>query len=138
MNGPFSYYPAKGAALVEATSAEERLRLVTQFGLPQCERALEIPGLQSCVLKAIARRQRKLALTPIMQCAIDAASNNGGRLVRHPGGFWSWDGATYEDIRYRSFGTPTVEALVRRGVAVYTDFRDGRQGTFPIVCRVCR
>jgi len=66
-----------------------------------------------------------------MKRAIRAASANGvktrGKLIRYPGGFWYPDGPGQ-----RSFSTPTVEALVRRGLAEYTAWKDGRNGFFPI------
>jgi hypothetical protein len=66
-----------------------------------------------------------------MRDAIDYARANGGKLLRQPGGFWVRPEDEY--LAYcRSFGTPTVEGLVRRGVASYTKWKEGRNGRFPV------
>jgi hypothetical protein len=70
-----------------------------------------------------------MKLTPTMQAAVNHAQKHGGALVRWPGGFWyavDQQGSGY------SFGTPTVQALVSRGVAEYTEWQEGRNGKFPI------
>ena len=75
-------------------------------------------------------------LTPTMQAAIEYARARGGVLVRWPGGFWMRVDADYAFDE--SFGTPTVQALVTRGLATYTDWKDGRRGRFPIRVELCR
>jgi hypothetical protein len=72
-----------------------------------------------------------MKLTQTMQAAAVHAQRHGGALVRHPGGFWY--GAA-QDLQRDSkhFGTPTVQALVSRGVAEYTEWQEGRNGKFPI------
>ncbi len=70
-------------------------------------------------------------LTRTMKRAIRSASTNGskprGKLIRYPGGFWYPDGPGQH-----SYSTATVQALVRRGLAEYTQWKDGRNGRFPI------
>lgn len=68
-------------------------------------------------------------LSPTMREALDAAKALGG-LVRYPGGFWCRDGLMEPQSPY--WGAPTVQALVSRGLAEYTEWKDGRNGRFPI------
>lgn len=74
------------------------------------------------------------ALSPLMREAVEYAGSHGGVLIRLPGGFWVRDGHTQWDgwQAQRTFGTPTVQALVAREVAEYTEWRDGRNGRFPV------
>jgi hypothetical protein len=58
-----------------------------------------------------------------------------GKLVRFPGGYWSyegcpWDGATPQTY----FGTTTIQGLVRRGVLRYSQWRrkSRQHGEFPV------
>jgi hypothetical protein len=57
-----------------------------------------------------------IQLSPEMVDAYDAAKANGGRLIRHAGGFWC--GAA--GLAGRTFGTTTAQALVKRGAAYYS------------------
>lgn len=71
-----------------------------------------------------------VSLTATMLDAIRfAQTNNAGRLHRHPGGRW-----TTRDFytHFRHYGTSTVEGIVSRGVGTYTEWRDGKNGRFPI------
>lgn len=75
-----------------------------------------------------------LTLTPTMRRCIRSASANGGKshgtLTRYPGGYWR---AKATDSRWAPwFNTSTVEGLVRRGLAEYTQWREGRNGRFPV------
>lgn len=72
----------------------------------------------------------KEKLSPVMQACVDFMRGQGGYLYRHPGGFW---GAMAFRL-HESFGTSTVEALVRRGVAEYVHWRESERGgrRFPI------
>lgn len=71
-------------------------------------------------------------LSPKMVSAIKHMARNGNKVVRYPGGYWAsehwhaWSGPC--------FGTPTIEAIVRRGYAEYTVWKDGRASRFPIEC----
>ena len=70
-----------------------------------------------------------MTLSPEMVDAYDAAKANGGILKRYAGGFWSATGYTTG----RTFGTSTVNALVKRGAATFTDWQNHRYGgKFPI------
>ena len=70
-------------------------------------------------------------LTPTMQHAVDYAKQHDGKLHRHPGGFWG--APSWWDEHRALFGTSTVAGLVRRGAAAYTEWKEGRNGRFPIV-----
>lgn len=72
------------------------------------------------------------ALSETMQRAIGFAAAHGGTLHRQPGGFWSPRAGT--DLGY--YGTSTIEALVKRGLAEYTVWREGRNGRFPVEMRL--
>ena len=67
-------------------------------------------------------------LTSEMRRAIAFAREHGGHIHRHAGGFWSSERASSTT---NSFGTSTIEALASRGVAEYTEWKDGRSGRFP-------
>lgn len=64
-----------------------------------------------------------------MLTAVEKARKFGGKLHRHPGGFWQ--GPKFEQWEWNA-GTRTVQALVDRGVAEYTEWKEGRSGRFPI------
>ena len=70
-------------------------------------------------------------LTPKMIEVIEHMKRHNNKIVRYPGGYWAsedwhmWQGPC--------FGTPTVEAIIRRGYAKYTVWREGKSGNkFPI------
>lgn len=71
-------------------------------------------------------------LSPKMIDAIKHMARHGNVMVRYPGGYWAskewhmWHGP--------SFGTPTIEGIVRRGYAEYSVWKDGRSSKFPIEC----
>jgi hypothetical protein len=68
--------------------------------------------------------------------ALEYAKANGGMLHRLPGGYWVADkdrGNHPESVKH--FGTKTVQALVTRGAAEYTDHRTGRHGEFPVAMK---
>lgn len=67
-------------------------------------------------------------LSATMRAALDHASKNGG-LVRSPGGYWGPRAPCGCPL---TFGTSTINALVSRGLAEYTEWKDGRNGSFPI------
>jgi len=76
-----------------------------------------------------------------MRAAIDHALRYSGGfrndavLVRFPGGFWSHRGwVQYEGP---SWGTTTIEAIVKRGAGEYIKWQDRRSGgKFPIEVRI--
>lgn len=73
-----------------------------------------------------------LQLSPKMESAIKHMARHGNKMVRYPGGYWAdenwhaWHGPCW--------GTPTIEAIVSRGYAAYSVWKDGRSGKFPIEC----
>lgn len=72
-------------------------------------------------------------LSPTMREALDYASKHGGQLERFPGGYWCEPGRMQWNVNsHVSFSTSTVNALVSRGLAEYTEWKDGRNGRFPI------
>lgn len=60
--------------------------------------------------------------------AYTMAQENGGKLVRHAGGFWCGKNGRGG----RTFGTSTAQALVKRGAAEYTDWKESWGRKFPI------
>lgn len=75
-----------------------------------------------------------MTLTPKMADAWRLGRENGNELVRYPGGFWYKADQPWSEYRWKSFGATTVEGLVRRGAAEYSEWRtDGRSGhKFPV------
>lgn len=71
-------------------------------------------------------------VSPTMQQALDFALKYGGKLKRFPGGFWTRGPEHPQYLLSQSFGTKTVEALVKRGLGEYTEWKDGRNGRFPV------
>lgn len=61
---------------------------------------------------------------------------NGGHVFRHPGGFWT----PYKTFKgygqEASSGTKTIHALVSRGYLEYDEWKEGREGRFPISAKV--
>lgn len=76
---------------------------------------------------------RMAELSKTMQGAKDYAKEHGA-LCRYPGGYWQKPGIF--DRWASHYSTPTVEALVKRGVAEYTEWRDGKNGRFPVRCEL--
>jgi hypothetical protein len=73
-------------------------------------------------------------LSPKMLEAVDHMKRHNNTMVRFPGGYWAaigwyaWHGPCW--------GTPTIEALVRRGIAEYTAWKEVRGGKFPIKAKL--
>lgn len=71
-------------------------------------------------------------LSPEMQRAYDMAKASGDVLLRFPGGFWAQKGWT-EPARdahgVKNYTTAhTVNALIARGAAIYSDHKRDRGG----------
>lgn len=79
---------------------------------------------------------KPVKLSPRMQAAFNHMQQNGGKLKRFPGGYWAREGWSWSN-RGPSFGTSTIEALVSRDVAYYSDWKDGRGGQFPVEVKIC-
>jgi len=73
-----------------------------------------------------------MKLSPTMEDLVRYMREHGGKIVRHPGGFWAHEGWIFR--AELSYGTTSVEALVKRGVATYTKWQDRKSGNgrFPI------
>ena len=69
-------------------------------------------------------------LSETMQGALAHAKANGGSLVRYPDGFWCRDGLMDHAVPW--WGTSTVQALVKRGVMQYSEWRESANTRFPI------
>ena len=83
-----------------------------------------------------------MKLSPTMQAAVALATSSGGKLYRHRGGHWTKEPGDREyttrevldilKLDVGVFGTRTVEALVKRGAASYTDFKTSWASQFPV------
>lgn len=72
-------------------------------------------------------------LSETMQAAVAYAKQHGA-LCRYPGGYWQKSGVFDRWSTY--FSTPTVEGIVKRGMAEYTEWRDGKNGKVPVRCEL--
>ena len=79
-----------------------------------------------------ARANINPELSKKMLSALRHMKRNNNKLVRFPGGYWAREG--WHSWNGPCWGTPTVEAIVRRGYAEYTVWKDGKSGRFPIEC----
>lgn len=80
----------------------------------------------------------KKDLSSTMLKALQIATNNGGRLERLPGGFWTYPGcerAPHNGVPHWYVGTSTVEALIARERMTYVEWKEGKS-RFPIVAQV--
>lgn len=68
-------------------------------------------------------------LSPTMRSAINYARNFNNKIVRYPGGYWARENWSGSSEHY--FGTTTIQALVSRGLAEYTQWQEGKS-RFPI------
>jgi len=76
-------------------------------------------------------------LSATMVSAIDLALESGGELVRYQGGYWAARGKPHPSFgQTECYGTKTIEALVARGCAEYSEHRDGRNGRFPVAVKL--
>jgi len=79
-------------------------------------------------------------LSETMRKAVALAVAHDGVLIRQPGGFWV--GQSHADAlagggsQTPYFATGTVEALVTRKAAEYTEWKEGRSGRFPVAMTV--
>ncbi len=77
-------------------------------------------------------------ISATMAICLAMAHDHGGKLTRYVGGYWSWKGVARNQngnpIEYA--GTSTVEALVSRKRLTYSDWKDGRNGRFPIAVEI--
>lgn len=68
-------------------------------------------------------------LSAPMMTTLEWIRAHGGFIHRFPGGFWG-------DEKYKYHKTVVVEALVRRGLLEYTEYKDGRNGRFPVEAKL--
>lgn len=68
-----------------------------------------------------------LKLSKVMIEVLERIKRNGGFTVRTAGGFW-WPGENMA----RSHSSVTVQALVDRGILVYTEWKEGKNYRFPV------
>jgi hypothetical protein len=73
--------------------------------------------------------QRGGKLSPTMQECIRYIGQHGA-IHRHQGGFWANAGWVLHSGGW--FDTSTLNALEKRGVVEYVEWRDGKSGRFPI------
>jgi hypothetical protein len=69
-------------------------------------------------------------LTSPMMGAIALAKLHGGFLKRYPGGYWGNGKIASNGVPLLWFGTGTIQALVSRGYAAYTDLRTNKNGSY--------
>jgi len=77
-------------------------------------------------------------LSPTMQSALNHAAAHGGALIRLPGGYWCEPSATQWHMGAIFFGTKTVDGLVTRGAMNYVEWKDGRNGRFPVRAAIAK
>jgi hypothetical protein len=75
-------------------------------------------------------RVKSDGLSATMRAAVSVAKENGGKLTRYPGGFWCRPGLATHGHPW--FGTTTIQALVSRGVCVYSQWFNGTRARFPV------
>lgn len=75
-------------------------------------------------------------MTALMAMALGDIIDKGGKVVRRQGGYWTQPGAAHLGVIGHPYdwwvGTPTIEGLVRRGELEYSEWKDGKNGRFPI------
>lgn len=77
-------------------------------------------------------------LTATMVACIDDMREAGGEFVRYQGGYWAARNGprACDGIPRPNYGSSTVQAIIDRGEATYTEWRDGRNGRFPIAIKL--
>lgn len=126
--------PKKPEALkgVRKTCSEcegQRFRLYTNV-----ERTIPVSiPLQRHIVRELKASGPKLTNT--MREAV-AFIKRHGKIVRYPGGFWCQPGLEGMPMHNRSHSSPTINALVGRGIAEYSEWVDGRTGKFPVEAKL--
>jgi hypothetical protein len=80
-------------------------------------------------------------LSPTQQDMIDRMKDAGGKLYRHPGGFWRVNRAPIAGTAAHTVwngSTGTVQALVKRGVVKETEFEASRGGQFCVAVELAK
>ncbi len=73
----------------------------------------------------------KTEISGTMRAALHFSVQYGGELTRYPGGFWAGN----DGVKEVWFGTSTVEALVKRGLMEYVEWKETHGRKFPICAR---
>lgn len=77
------------------------------------------------------------SLSPTMRALVEFMKQHGNEIHRHPGGFWAQKGWSQWNTGGNWFGASSVQALVARGVAEYSEYQQGRSAVrFPIAARL--
>lgn len=81
---------------------------------------------------------KPLEPSALMVEALDLAISHGGTLVRFGEDRWSFPGAPRgaRGLPEESVGTASIQGLVRRDMAVYSDFRFHRGARRPVAVKV--
>lgn len=76
-------------------------------------------------------KEAERELSPTMRACLKRTKETGGRILRRPGGYWFCG----EDASW--WGTTTVEALAKRGLLEYSEFKLSKNGDlFPVEARL--
>lgn len=76
------------------------------------------------------------SLTAPMLACIDLAQEGNGELVRYAGGYWAPRGRAHPRLSGEWAGTPTVQALVARGQARFSEHRRSRTKPVPVAIQL--
>ncbi len=80
---------------------------------------------------------KPLDLTPLMQEVIDRMHSYCGTLTYYPGGYWCVQNSDGFILR-PTYGKVTIEALVRRGLVEYCDWKQNRKSRYPVKAHLCQ
>lgn len=83
--------------------------------------------------------ESKGRLSATMVACLDDAEAAGGELVRFQGCYWAPRNVarrSHDGVPVHYHGASTVHALVTRGYARYSEYRQGRRDDFPIAMRL--
>lgn len=81
---------------------------------------------------------RNMATTKTMEFALAKAAENGGELIRLPGGYWTGRGVNIQPTGAPAWyvGSTTVNALLARKRVEVSRWQQGKHKRFPISVRV--
>jgi hypothetical protein len=78
-------------------------------------------------------------LSSEMAACLLEAEQHGGKLIRHPGGYWSWPDCprlSHNGLPESYFLPVTIMALIARDRMEYVEWQEGKRGRFPIAAAV--
>jgi hypothetical protein len=70
-----------------------------------------------------------------MRALVEYMKQHGNEIHRHPGGFWAHKGWSQWTTGGNWFGSSSVQALVTRKVAEYTEWQEGKR-RFPVAAKL--